>query len=601
MRLLASFLLGALLVSGLWIYSGRAGSAPDLVSGAPSAGIGETVAPFAWASIDDRAGTLTDLIADGPVVLAMRDVGCPVCRKYGHELGRLESEYGARGVNFVYLNVSDRDSKEAAQAEMELYGLTGTYILDHDELIQAAIRPETTTEVFVIDGEGVLRYRGAIDDQYGIDFTKPEPRNRYLRNALDAVLTGEQVAVASTFASGCFLADDMQTRMAMMEPITWNNRIAHIAQENCVTCHRDGGIGPFTLDNYENAFNYRGMIQYMVGEGRMPPWFADPAHGVFSNDRRLDAQQKLDIMTWIAAGAPEGDPADAPEPRSFTPGWQLGEPDAVIQVTEPFTVPAEGVVDYQYFYVKTDFAEDRWITSMEVRNSQPQLVHHVLVFEEAPDADRQSGGVDGYFAAIAPGFPGNIYPTRAAKLLPAGAWLKFQVHYTPNGQVAEDLTMLGLHFADGPPERVVQTRSAFNTRIQIPPFAADHQEVARHTFRQAGEVFSLFPHMHVRGKAFRYVMVHPDGAEEIILDVPRYDFNWQLAYHFSEPLRVQPGTQIIATAWYDNSEGNPANPDPSQTVYFGEQTFEEMMIGYFDWIPDTAPSTATTAEPQGIR
>lgn len=380
------------------------------------------------------------------------------------------------------------------------------------------------------------------------------------------------------------------------DELAYHGRIGRIFQENCQTCHREGGIGPFTLETYESAYLYRDLIGYMVGEGRMPPWFANRSVGAWDNDRSLSDGDKEAILAWVAAGAPEGNPAHALTPIVWGGGWQFGEPDAVVQVEEPFNVPAEGVVDYQYVYVKTDFPEDRWVSKLEVRPTAPQVMHHVLVFIEPPGAKsrRQAGpgepvwmgGLNGYFAATVPGFSGNIYPEGSAKLLPKGAWLKFQLHYTPTGQPAVDQTMLGLHFVDGEPERVVETGSAFDTRFEIPPGASDHVVSGQYTFSRPGQLLSLFPHMHLRGKSFRYEIEYPDGRSEMILDVPAYDFNWQLAYHLEEPLHVPAGARLIATGTFDNSAANRFNPDPSATVRFGEQTFEEMMIGYFDWIAD---------------
>jgi len=383
---------------------------------------------------------------------------------------------------------------------------------------------------------------------------------------------------------------------SVTDELSYYGQVGRIFQANCQTCHREGGIGPFTLETYESAYLYRERIGFMVGEGKMPPWFANKAVGAWGNDRSLSDKDRDAILAWVAAGAPEGDPANALPRIDWGTGWQLGQPDAVVQVEEPFEVPAEGVVDYQYVYVKTDFPEDRWVSKLEVRPTAPQAMHHVLVFIEPPGAKSARnaspgepvwmGGLNGYFAATVPGFTGNRYPEGSAKLLPKGAWLKFQLHYTTTGTSAVDQTMLGLHFVDGEPDRVVQTGSAFNTGFEIPPGLADHEVSGRYTFARPGRLLSLFPHMHLRGAAFRYEIEYPDGRSETLLDVPAYDFNWQLAYHLKEPLRVPAGAQLVATGTFDNSANNRFNPDPAATVRFGEQTFEEMMIGYFDWIMD---------------
>lgn len=379
---------------------------------------------------------------------------------------------------------------------------------------------------------------------------------------------------------------------------TYYADVAPIVQENCVTCHRDGGVGPFKLETYAQVHRRRGMIQHVIEDRIMPPWHASPEVGHFKNDRSLAPEEAATLLAWIDAGAAEGDPADAPPPRTFAGGWELGEPDAVVALPEPFPVPAEGVVEYQYTYVPTDFGEDKWIERMEVRPTDLSVVHHVLVFIEEPGAEVQRGGIDGYFAIWVPGVQGNIYPEGSAKLLPAGSTLKFQVHYTPNGEPAIDRSAVGFHFADGPPEQVVKTESAYTTRFRIPPGDPDYSTTAEYTFQESGTLLNLLPHMHLRGKAFRYDLVYPDGREVALLDVPRYDFNWQLSYEFAEPYRVEPGTVVRATAWYDNSPDNEFNPDPTATVGFGEQTADEMMIGYFEWIPDGAEAVSTQQQEQ---
>lgn len=376
------------------------------------------------------------------------------------------------------------------------------------------------------------------------------------------------------------------------EAPTYHGEVAGVIQENCQTCHRDGGVGPFKFESYSQVFRRRGMIQHVVEDRIMPPWFAAPDVGHFANDRSLSDADRETLLAWLDAGAPEGDPGLAIAPRSWTPGWELGEPDATLSLPEPFPIPAEGIVEYQYTYVPTDFGEDKWIEAMEIRPTDLSVVHHVLVFVEEPGAEEQQGGIDGYMGIWVPGFQGSVFPERAAKLLPAGSTLKFQIHYTPNGEPGLDQTTIGFHFADGVPERVVETTSAYNSRFRIPAGAPNHLVEAEYEFTSPGELLSLLPHMHLRGKAFRYDLVYPDGREIPLLDVPRYDFNWQLEYEFAEPIQVEAGTLLKAVAWFDNSADNEFNPDPTVEVGFGEQTSEEMMIGYFDWIPESSGMTA---------
>ncbi len=589
-------LIAALLAALIAVGVARLLASPASVSadavGAFGFAPGERVAEFKFASVNAGRGSLAGLLEENEiVVIALRNAGCPVSQKYGHELARLETEYGARGVAFLFLDIGPQDTPEMIADELATYGFRGPFVHDADARIGNLLQARVMTEVFVIDRARTLRYRGAIDDQYGITYAKPEPRNRWLRAALDAVLDGRAVDEPETEASGCYLELPATARVPRRD-ITYHGRVSRILQDNCVSCHRDGGVAPFSLASYDAASGYRGMIRWVIEERRMPPWFANPEHGEWKNDRTLSERDRRDLIAWIDAGAPVGKAAEAPLPRRFVDGWQLDEsPHAVIQIPEPQNVPAEGVVDYRYVFVKTDFAEDRWVTKVEPRPTAADVTHHIIVYlVEGPDDE---GGR--FFAGTAPGVPATVYPVGSGKKLPAGAWLKFELHYTPNGRAATDQSMVGFVFADGKPAREVATSAVATTDFEIPPGVANHEVVAEMRFRRAGEIVAFLPHMHLRGKAFRYELLRADGTEEVLLDVPRYDFNWQLSYEAAKPIHIQPGDVLRGRAWYDNSAANPANPDPTLTVRYGEQSFEEMMFGFFDWIPGPRAGTGTGA------
>lgn len=380
------------------------------------------------------------------------------------------------------------------------------------------------------------------------------------------------------------------------EAPTYHGRVSRIFQDNCVMCHRERGIAPFSLEHYETASARAPVIDVMVSQGRMPPWFASPEYGEWANERGLTEAERLDLLAWVEAGAPAGDPDDAPPPREFPGGWMLDEePDTVIALPEVQEIPAEGVLDYRYLYVKTDFSEDRWIRKAELRPTGTEVAHHSIVFQEGPDAERRGPWIVGW----APGVPPSVFPEGTGKLLPAGGWLMFQMHYTTVGRPATDRTELALVFADETPERRVRTRAVGTTDFEIPAGAENHEVVAELEIERRGEILSLLPHMHYRGKAFRYELVHPDGRTEVLLEVPAYDFNWQLSYVAEEPIALEPGMVLRGRAWYDNSANNPANPDPTVAVGYGEQSFEEMMFGFFEWVPVEEESTVAEAEGQG--
>ena len=317
----------------------------------------------------------------------------------------------------------------------------------------------------------------------------------------------------------------------------------------------------------------------------MPPWFANPQYGEFHNDPRLTDEEKKLLADWVDAGCPEGDRSQLPEPRQYTTGWQIPQPDQVIHIRdEAVDVPAEGVVAYQYYTVNPGFTEDTWIKAAECRPDNRAVVHHIVAFFVPPG--EKTRGRRGAMVGFAPGMPPTVFPDGVAMLVPAGSKVVFQLHYTPNGSPQKDRSSLGLVFADPAEVREkVGGGMAANPLLQIPPGADNHEVHSQHRFDDDTRLITLTPHMHLRGKSFRYEADYPDGSSEILLDIPRYDFNWQLRYHLAEPKLLPKGTLLRCTAHFDNSAGNVANPDPTNTVRWGDQTWEAMMIGYFSTLP----------------
>jgi thiol-disulfide isomerase/thioredoxin len=547
--------------------------------------IGQLIENILFKDLDGKPGQLSDYSDKKALVIAIRTVGCPLSKKYSPRILSIAKEYEKKGVSFIHVNVSEADKTADMRAEIKKYGFTQPYIVDSKQVLAKTLAATRTTDVFVLDSKRTLIYRGAIDNQYGIGYTKPSATKNYLRSALDSFLASESLEIPATSAPGCELGLKIQS--APTVAVTWHNRISRIVQQNCVVCHRKGENGPFDLVTYKDVKANRDMIKRVIGNRTMPPWFADKKIGDFSNDKSLADSDRQALLTWIDNKCPKGDSKDAVAEKKWYKGWQLGRPDSVINVPA-VQVPAEGVVNYKYFRVPTAFAEDKWIRGFEIRPGVAEVVHHVLVFLRYPrnhprasDQPRDRGGIKGYFAGMVPGETTLSFPKGLAKFLPKGATMIFQIHYTVNGAAVTDKTKLGLYFASGKPKHEVHTKGIAQTRFRIPPGAANHKVVAQRTLKNKTRILGFNPHMHLRGKAVKYELITPDGKTKTLINIKRYDFNWQLTYTLRKPIDVAAGSRIRVTAWFDNSKNNPANPDPTKTVHFGEQTFDEMMIGYF--------------------
>jgi len=410
---------------------------------------------------------------------------------------------------------------------------------------------------------------------------------------------------------------------------TFSKDVAPILYSKCVTCHRPGEVAPMSLITYKDVRPWARAIRDKVSSRTMPPWFADPAHGTFKNDRSLTQAQIDTIVKWVDADARQGDPSQLPQLPALTEGWQIGKPDVVFEMPAEYHIPADGTVEYQYFEVPTNFTEDRWMIAGEVRAGNREHVHHIIVSviepsgtsrpnamsvraipdgaDAAPRAPRQLTDAQRAQLATAArranaislvnwavGEDAPVYPAGMGKRIPAGSTLQFQVHYTTNGAQATDRSKIGLIFAKEPPKNEMRTALIANTQFAIPAGDNNHTIEAEATFTQDVKVWNMHPHMHLRGKDMTYTAIYPDGRQEVVLRVPKYDFGWQTDYALAQPLSLPKGSKLHVTAHYDNSPANRANPDPTATVRWGDQTWEEMMIGYITYTVDSAAVARTT-------
>lgn len=564
------------------------------------AGVGRMIADATFADVAGKAGKLSDFQGAKYLVVAFTSTSCPLSKKYVPTLARLEQQFSFRGVAFLFINPVASDVPDAKP-------FAGRYVHDADGKLSSTFAAKATTEVFVLDAKRTVLYRGAIDDQYGLGYARDEARNRYVATALETLLAGKSPITTATEAVGCSLEPNAAKAPAV--PLTYHARIERIIQANCLECHRGGGVAPFALEKYEDVVSHAAMVKNVVSRGVMPPWFAAPPargeHSPFMNDRSLTESDKADLLTWFGGDRKKGDPADAPLPRGYESGWLIGKPDVVFQIPKPITIKAEGTMPYQNVSVDTKLDEEKWVQAMEVQPTAREVVHHVLVhvIPRGVQPQRNAGvgafrpgeeGRDeaqGFFAIYVPGNSVLIYPEGFAKKLPKNCTLRFQIHYTPNGKATEDQTKFGLVFAKEPPKHEVKVAGIVNDKFLIPPGYDNYKVDARIPVPFDAHILAFAPHMHLRGKAARYEVKTPDGQTTTLLDVPHYDFNWQLLYRFANPVAVPRGSSLSYTAWFDNSEKNPANPNPKKYVGWGLQTYEEMHLGYVEYYVD-APGKA---------
>ena len=524
---------------------------------------------------------------------------CPLARLYAGRLNQLSERFDS--VDFVGVCSNLQDSLDDLKAYRDRQNIGIPLLRDNKNVVADQFEAERTPEVFVVDQDLKVLYRGRIDDQYQPGIAKSQPGRDDLAIALQESLANQAITISQTETVGCLIG-----RVKVAQPddptentVTYTKQVSRILQNHCMECHRTGEIGPMELMDYDEVAGWAEMIVEVVDENRMPPWHADPKHGEFLNERRMTSSEKQMLRDWVAAGSPKGDLDDLPPAKAFadTSEWRLPrEPDAVFEMrARPFTVPAEGTVEYQYFVVDPGFEEDKWVTAAEILPGERTVLHHSIVFIRPPDGDGFRG--IGWLAAYVPGQSAPTFNPEFGRRIPAGSRLVFQQHYTPTGKQADDLTRIGLIFGEESKiKNEVFTLIALDQEFVIPPGASNHEVAAQFRWLPPeGELLGISPHMHYRGKSFE-LTASIDGVEETLLSVPNYDFNWQPIYQLKNPVPFSKIKSLGFSAAFDNSDQNPANPDPTEHVTWGDQTWEEMAIAFIMVAEPRVPTKADTIE-----
>ena len=542
--------------------------------------IGSRVPQFVLPDSAGKQVALSDFNDAQSLIVVFLGTECPIGNAYVPVLADLQKRYSERGVRLIGINSNLSDDAESIASHVTEFQVSFSVLVDDDQVVADLFGAKRTPEVFLLDRRKTIRYRGRIDDRFGYDYKRAEPKRRDLEVALNELLADSKITTPVVEPEGCLITrrDRLNNRLE----ITYAQHVSRILQTRCANCHHPGTAAPFSLLSYDDADHWSAMIRETVLDRRMPPWDADPRHGKFINDLRMSTKEIDTLIAWIDNGKPLGDVKNLPIPQKYEEGWMIGKPDVILKMPQEYTVQASGTVDYQYFVTPTEFEEDTWIMASEARPGNWDVVHHIIAFVREKNSDKIENlpAVGGY----APGEEPMVYPAGVGFLVPAGAEIVWQVHYTPTGKVEKDRSEVGLILCKEPPKRRVFGGGAFNFEFKIPPGADNQRVVSSTDFSRDVELLSLMPHMHLRGKDFRYTAHYPDGRKEILLNVPNYDFNWQHRYRFAKPFPIPKGTTIECVAHFDNSSGNPANPDPTQTVSWGDQTEEEMMIGWYSFV-----------------
>ena len=547
---------------------------------------------LSFGDLSGQSYALKDLQPFKATVFLFFSPQCPASQKYAQRFVKLNDDYAPKGVKVFGVNSNLLESRADVERYAKEAGFNFTVVKDEGTALADKLGAQITPEAIVIDAQGTARYRGRIDDN--IDTEKVT--QHYLRDALDAILSGKPVARAEVKAIGCVIARNTERKKD--GKVTFYRDVLPILQNNCQSCHRPSEIGPFSLMTYEQARAWAPLIKDYTQRRVMPPWKAEPMAGVdYMGERRLTDREIATLSAWADEGAPEGDAKDAPPPAKFAEGWTLGQPDLALTPEKDFHLEATGRDVYRYFVFPTNYSEDKYVTAIDVRAGNRRVVHHVIAFLDSSGRAKQiadKDGQPGYTSFGGPGFipsgglggwaPGNVphhLPEGTGIVLPKGAAIVAQVHYHKSGKSETDRTSIGVYFAKSPVKKRVDILPVANFFLQILPGAERHEIKAFGGFSTDVHALSVMPHMHLIGREMKVTATLPNGKEQPLVWVKDWDFNWQDTYWFKNPVALPRGTRINVTSYYDNSAKNPRNPNnPPKFVRWGEETTDEMCIAF---------------------
>jgi len=546
----------------------------------PKVKIGDKVEDLQFKDIRYLNRSLRDFGDKKAYVLVFVDSGCPIVARYLPELQRLETAYRGRGVQFVAVNAGMGDTIATMAAQAVEHGVEFPFVKDFDYRVVDAVGVERTPEVVVLDGERMLRYRGRIDDRFRTGGQIGEPTRHDLALAIDGVLAGKPVEEPMTPVEGCLItkpADNSHDK-----PVTFAKDVAPILAKHCQKCHQPNTAAPFSLLTYDQARTRGRTIAEVASEGRMPPWFAAAHDGDRIQHHSLSDSERDTVVQWVKTGMTRGDDSQLPkQPEAVPEKWRIGEPDLVL-TTIPFDLPKEGDIAYKYVALPHIFVEETWMQGVQILPDTPKAVHHAnLAYVKIGEDFKETNFITG----VVPGGEPMTLDNGTAYRIPKGSVLALQIHFVPTGKPETVRLRVGLRYARGTVEKQLRHMLFVDTHYAIPPGAPAYPVKVVRTLDRDVIGIGLFAHMHVRGKAMTFTATPPDGKTEPLLTIANYNFEWQIPYRWEPGKKLLPkGTKVECVGIYDNSPFNPYNPDPNKRVLDGQQTYHEMMNGFFFFI-----------------
>jgi thiol-disulfide isomerase/thioredoxin len=538
--------------------------------------IGARIGKLKFIDIRSLPRTLDDFGKKKAYVLVFTNTSCPLAKRYMPPLRELEKEYRVKGVQFVALNAAEDDSLLAMATQAVQHDMEFPFVKDFGSVCARALAVRRTPEAVVLDADHVLRYRGRIDDQYRLGGVRKEPTSRDLKDALDAVLAGREVANAETEVDGCPITF---TKERKARDVNFAEHVAPILKKHCWSCHQAGGSAPFALTSYKQASARAEVIAEVITQQRMPPWFASHEFGPFVNRRGLSEEERDIVLDWARSGAAPGEASKSPEaPKARATKWDIDTPDLILQTSE-LELPAQGDIPYKYALLPHLFTEDTWIQQAQILPDNPRSLHHCnMAFGNLTDGFNESNFITGQV----PGGETMSLDPGIAYRIPAGSFLVLQMHFVPTGKAEKCRVAVGLRYPRDVVNQRLRNIQLTTSKFAIPPGAPAHKVVANRVLDNDIIGVGMFAHMHLRGKDMTFIAHKPDKKSETLLIIPNYNFSWQIPYRW-EPgkMRLPKGTRLECVAHFDNSPFNPYNPDPKATVRHGPQTHHEMMFGFF--------------------